>query len=135
MTRPLGRARRARHAAGGRRPRPGRAPYWASPRIETAGIEIVRDGDGIALGGIRSPRVEVPVDVLSGIPGPDPSLICQLLGSTVALAPERIRALYPAREEYLARYTTATDRLIAEGFALAEDREALLAYARPDRIS
>lgn len=105
-----------------------------SSRIETAGGDIVRDDDGIARGGIRVPPVEVPVDVLSGIPGPNPSLICQLLGSTVPLPAERVAALYPSRDEYLARFTASADRLISWGFALAEDRDALLGYAQPDRV-
>ncbi|WP_007510001.1 MULTISPECIES: alpha/beta hydrolase domain-containing protein [Pseudofrankia] len=113
----------------------GGTPPPASPRITTAGGEIVRDGDGIALGGIRTPPVDVPVDVLSGIPGPNPSVICQLFGSTIALPAARVAELYPSRAHYLARYTAAVDRLVADGFALAEDREALLAYAQPDRIS
>jgi hypothetical protein len=111
------------------------APPASSPRIATAVGEVVRDGDGIALGGIRVPGVEAPLDVLSGVPGPDPSVICQLLGSTVPLPAERTAALYASREDYLARYTAATEALIAAGFALAEDRDALLAHAQPGRIA
>jgi hypothetical protein len=110
-------------------------PPPASPRIETTGDGVVRDGDGIARGGIRVPPVEVPVDVLSGTPGPNPSLLCQLLGSTVALPADRIAALYPSREDYLARFAACADRLIEQGFALAEDRDALLGYAQPERVA
>ena len=50
----------------------GKAPIIA-PRIDVAGgstPKIVRNGDGIALGGIRTPPVDVPVATLSGAPGP-----------------------------------------------------------------
>ncbi|MBL7500932.1 hypothetical protein I6A84_10030 [Frankia sp. CNm7] len=109
-------------------------PPATSPRIETSGGEVVRDADGIALGGIRTPPVDVPVDVLSGVPGPNPSVICQLFGSTIALPAERVAALYSSRDEYLARFEAATGRLIAAGFALPEERDALLGHAQPDRI-
>jgi len=40
--------------------------------------EVRRDAAGIALGGLRTP----PVDVLSGAPGASTDVICLLLGST-----------------------------------------------------
>jgi hypothetical protein len=96
--------------------------------------EIRRDADGIALGGIRTPPVDVPVDVLSGIPGPKPDLLCILLGSTRPLPAERLVALYPSREDYEQRYEAATDAAIEAGFVLEDDRDALLAFADPSRI-
>jgi hypothetical protein len=83
---------------------------------------------------VRTPPVDVPVDVLSGNPGPDPSLLCQLFGSTRPLPPERLAALYPSRAVYLRRYTAAVDRTTKAGFALPADRDALLGYAQPSRI-
>lgn len=64
--------------------RTGRPPPVA-PRLEVTGgatPQIVRNADGIAVGGIRTPPVDVPTEVLSGVPGPNPSLLCVLLGST-----------------------------------------------------
>src|SRR4026208_2134533 len=59
-----------------------------------AGAEIARNADGIALGGIRTPPVDVPVDVLSGAPGPSPALPRPVLGSSTPLPapPPRPRA-------------------------------------------
>ncbi len=71
------------------------------------------------------PPVEVPVDVLPGIPGPNPSLICQLFGSAVPLPADRVAALYRSREDCLERFTSSADRLVSQGLALAEDRDAL----------
>jgi hypothetical protein len=109
-----------------------------APRIEVtvtgSKVAIRRDSDGIALGGIRTPPVDVPVTVLSGAPGPNPSTICLLLGSSKPLPPARIAQLYPSRTAYVARYAAATDTTIKAGFALQEDRKALLGFADPSRV-
>ena len=93
-----------------------------------------RDADGIALGGIRTPPVDVPVDVLSGIPGPNSDLLCILLGSTKALPATRLAQLYPSRSVYQQRYGADADKVIKAGFVLAADRDALIAFAQPSRI-
>jgi hypothetical protein len=112
-------------------------PPFTAPRIDVmpgATPEIVRNADGIALGGIRTPPVDVPVATLSGAPGPNPSTICLLLGSTIPFSTARLAQLYPSRAEYLKRYETATDATIKAGFALPQDRAALLAFAEPSRV-
>ncbi|MBV8950817.1 MAG: hypothetical protein JOZ99_08080, partial [Actinobacteria bacterium] len=79
--------------------REGEAPPHA-PRIDVMPgpvPQIVRNADGIALGGIRTPPLDVPVAVLSGQPGPNPSVICLLLGSTKPLSAARLAQLYPSR--------------------------------------
>jgi hypothetical protein len=109
----------------------------AAPRLELASLEppeLARDGDGIALGGIRTPPVDVPVDLLSGIAGPTPSIICLLLGSTTPLSDERLGELYSSRGDYEQRYETAVDEVIEAGFVLEEDRDALWAFSDPSRI-
>jgi Alpha/beta hydrolase domain len=115
----------------------GAAPQHA-PRIDvTPGTKptIQRDADGIALGGIRTPPVDVPVAVESGVAGPNPSVICILLGSAKPLSAARLAHLYPSRAEYEQRFTTAVDATIKTGFALPQDRAALLAFADPSRIT
>jgi hypothetical protein len=114
----------------------GRAPVIA-PRLEVSGTPpaIRRTADGIALGGIRTPPVDVPVTVLSGAPGPSPSVICLLLGSAKPLAAARIAQLYPSRAAYLAAYTKRANATIKAGFALPEDRQALLGFAAPSQVS
>lgn len=116
--------------------RTGETPPEA-PRLELTAEgerEIRRDPDGIALGGVRTPPVDVPVEVLSGEPGPDPALLCLLLGSTTPLADDRLAELHPSRADYEQRYEAAVDAVIASGFVLADDRDALLAYADASRI-
>jgi hypothetical protein len=117
--------------------RTGEAPPKAE-RLEVSDAggspTYVRDANGVAKGGIRTPEVDVPVDVLSGDPSPNPSTICLLMGSTKALSDQQLSALYPTRADYRARYEKAADAAIEAGFVLPEDRDALLADAQPDRI-
>jgi hypothetical protein len=115
----------------------GTAPVSA-PRIDVkAGTSptVQRNADGIALGGIRTPPVDVPVAALSGVPGPNPSTICLLLGSTKPFSVAHIAQLYPSRAQYVKRYDAAADATIKAGFALSADRDALLAFAEPARVA
>lgn len=114
----------------------GKAPVTA-PRIDVAPgatPQVQRDADGVALGGIRTPPVDVPVATLSGVPGPNPSVICLLLGSTKPLSATRLAQLYPSRTAYIEHYTADAHRAIEAGFVLPEDRAALLAFADPSAI-
>jgi Alpha/beta hydrolase domain len=116
--------------------RTGQAPPNAERLVLTGPPDptIQRDADGIATGGIRTPPVDVPVDVLSGVPGPEPSTLCLLLGSTIPLPADRLAALYSSRADYQRRYDGAVDETIRAGFALADDRAALEGYEQPGRI-
>jgi hypothetical protein len=112
-------------------------PPPTAPRLELddqATPQVRRDADGIALGGLRTPPVDVPVDVLSGVPGPSRDVICILLGSTTPLSDARIAELYPSRADYVQQYEAASDAAIQSGFIVEADRDALLAFAQPARI-
>ena len=114
--------------------RTGKRPV-EGPRLDVTSGTIRRNADGIALGGIRTPPVDVPVDVLSGVPGPTPNLFCILLGSTTPLSVKRLAELYSSREDYEKRYKAAADEVIRLGFVLEDDRNTLLTLARPLRIA
>ncbi len=112
-------------------------PPPEAPRIElTPGDApaIQRDADGIALGGLRTPPVDVPVRVLSGEQGPNGAVICLLFGSTKPLPADRLAQLYPSRADFEARYDEATDQAIDDGYVLSEDREALGSFAHPELV-
>ncbi|UDY37856.1 alpha/beta hydrolase domain-containing protein [Dermatobacter hominis] len=115
----------------------GAAPPVA-PRLElvagAAEPTLARDADGIVRGGIRTPLVDVPVDVLSGAPGANPDVVCLLSGQTTPLPPEALSARYSDADDYTTRYEAAADDAVEAGFVLAEDRAALLDAARPDRV-
>ena len=114
----------------------GAAPPTAPRLAVSAGNDPVtrRDADGIALGGIRTPPVDVPVAALSGVPGSNPALICILLGSTTPFSSARLARLYPTRATYVQRYEADTDKVIKAGFVLEADRAALAAFAEPTRV-
>ena len=79
--------------------------------------------------------MDVPVDVLSGQPGPSEDLFCLLLGSTTPLPAERLAVLYPTRAAYESAYDEQVNAAIDQGVVLADDLAALRAYAQPDRIT
>jgi hypothetical protein len=116
-------------ATGAEPPRAPRLDVVASPKVA-----VVRDSDGIAEGGIRTPPVDVPVSVLSGAPGPNPSTICLLSGSDTPLPASRIAELYPSRAAYVKKFDRSANAAIEAGFVLPSDRRALLAFAQPDRV-
>jgi hypothetical protein len=115
----------------------GTAPRIA-PRLDVAAgttPQVQRDANGIALGGIRTPPVDVPVATLSGAAGPNPSAICLLLGSTKPFTAAKLAELYPSRTAYLSRYRRSVARAIRSGFVLPADRAALMAFAQPGAFS
>ena len=112
-------------------------PPLHAPRIDvTPGKTptIMRNADGIALGGIRTPPVDVPVSALSGVPGPNPSTICLLLGSSKPFTAARLAQLYPSQAVYMQKFTADVDATIKAGFALSDDRAAMLGFAEPQKI-
>jgi Alpha/beta hydrolase domain len=106
----------------------------SAERLEVASGTFVLDDVGNARGGVRTPAVDAPVALLRGDTEPGAPVICQLFGSTMPLDGAALRGLYPNRDAYLAAYAAATDSAIGAGFVLPDDREALLAEARPDLI-
>jgi hypothetical protein len=115
--------------------RTGEAPPTADLLdVDPSGAAVLRDDDGIALGGLRTPPVDVPVDVLSGEAGTGGGITCMLFGSTTPLSDERIAELYPTRADYEAQYEASTDATIQAGYVLEADRAALLDYAQPERV-
>jgi hypothetical protein len=113
-------------------------PPPKAPRLEVddsgAQKTFVFDDAGNVKGGIRTPAVVAPVDVLSGLPVQGASVICLLMGSTKALPADRLATLYPSRDDYVAKYKAATDALIDDGFALPEDRSQLIDGSDPSRV-
>src|SRR6202030_1956911 len=55
---------------------------------------IVRDSLGNALGGVRTPAVDVPIAALSGEAPPGASILCSLFGSTVPFDAATLVDLY-----------------------------------------
>lgn len=87
---------------------------------------VVRDIHGNALGGVRTPSVDVPVAALSGSPAPDSSILCSLFGSTTPFDQPTLDTLYPTRAAYETAFESSLDRAITAGFVLAADRATYL---------
>ena len=114
----------------------GTAPPTADRlELDTSGSTAVavRDADGNALGGVRTPLVDMPMDTLSGVPASS-SVFCMLLGSTVPLSDLRVGELYSSRAEYQQLYEASANEAIAAGFVLEDDHAALTAYSKPERV-
>ena len=99
-----------------------------SPRMEVVDGAFATDEHGNVRGGIRTPHVDVPTAVLSGF-GNGGSPIAFLSGSTTPFDVAKLAALYPSRDDYLARYAAATDAAVAAGFVLAADAAEITAIA------
>ena len=99
-----------------------------SPRMEVVDGAFATDELGNVRGGIRTPHVDVPSAVLSGF-GNGGSPIAFLSGSTTPFTAEQLAALYPSRDDYLARFAAATDAAVAAGFVLAADAGEIKAIA------
>jgi hypothetical protein len=94
----------------------------------------VLDEAGNAEGGVRTPAVDAPVDVLSGIAPADATVICLLMGRTEAIPDDQLAQMYDSPDDYLTAYEQATDDMIDAGFAVPEDRDQILDGADPSRI-
>jgi alpha/beta hydrolase family protein len=109
-----------------------RAP--AAPRIErTAAVpdspmkKLDRDRDGNAIGGLRSPIIQVPFATYNG-----EAFVAS--GTTIALSPERIAQLYPTHKGYVRRLLATTDEAVAKRFLVCEDAETIMRKASASTV-
>lgn len=112
--------------------RTGRAPV-STPQIVLASTTgepaAERDANGIALGGVRTPWVDVPTIRLSGA-NDSKSFLGVISGSGVPFTKAELGALYPGgNAEYLRRFTASLDAAIGAGHVLRDDRQEILEIA------
>jgi hypothetical protein len=101
--------------------RDGTAPPGAA-RLDVDADEdaLVVDDLGVALGGVRTPWVDVPAAVLSGLG--QPGDLTMLFGTTRAFDAATIAARYPeGRAQYVREFRAATASAVDAGFVLAVD--------------
>ncbi|GAA3044592.1 alpha/beta hydrolase domain-containing protein [Gordonia defluvii] len=113
------------------------APPTAEPLrlVETdADPVLLLDDVGNAVGGVRTPCVQAPTTVLSGIVADPVSRICLLFGSTHPIPDEVLAARYDSVEHYLRTYAEAVDAAISAGFVLADDHDEIVADAHPELL-
>lgn len=102
----------------------GIAPPSADPIVTQDGA-IVRDEFGNALGGVRTPQLDVPIATLSG-----ETTLVPLNGFTQRFTPEQLQQIYGTKDAYVAQFEAATNAAVAEGFVLPEDADAMIEQAR-----
>jgi hypothetical protein len=104
-------------------------PPHAPAFVVTKGA-IARDAHGIALGGIRTPAVDVPISTLSGEPRPGASIICSLFGQTTPFTPAQLAAVYPTHADYVAQVQASAASAVRAGFLLPASAAVLATEAR-----
>ncbi|WP_374145115.1 alpha/beta hydrolase domain-containing protein [Sphingomonas sp. 28-63-12] len=103
-------------------------PPPATPKLAINEV-LELDSGGNAIGGIRTPWVDVPIATYSGIGQPGDGFAV-LFGSTVMFDAAILATLYPGgRDAYLAQFGDALDHAIEGGVMLAADRDESLAMA------
>ncbi|HEY7107722.1 MAG TPA: alpha/beta hydrolase domain-containing protein [Acidimicrobiia bacterium] len=108
------------------------APH--APLLSTSGegdtLGLQRDEHGNVVGGLRTPWVDVPTAVLTGI-GATGAGFTMLFGVTRPFDAATLAGLYPGGvDEYLARFEAAAQSAVANGHVLAEDVPEILGVAR-----
>lgn len=117
-----------RWAAGG--PPPPRAPWYETVSIEP--LEYVLDANGNVRGGIRTPAVDAPVAILSGL-GQSGTSFCRIFGTTTPFSQEQLAELYRNHGGFVRAWSRATVRAFAAGYLRPEDAVDLLVVgARSD---
>lgn len=94
--------------------------------------QLVRNGLGIAEGGIRLPEVSVPARLNTGsnaaVPGGGVfSAFCFLLGSSEDLTDDQLTGLYSDWADYMAKVRPAAQQVVNQGYMLEQDLPRLIA--------
>jgi len=111
--------------------RTGTAPQ-SQPRMEMSSpTEYVRNDRGFVKGGIRTPQVDVPVAVLSGV-GQTGTSFCGLFGTTSPIDENQLAMTITvtppgatAHDSFVNVWTASLDQAIASGAILETDRASL----------
>jgi hypothetical protein len=116
-----------------------RPPHGAPIQVDTTTTpaHIVRDAQGNALGGVRTPFVDVPVTTY--VPADSVAHVtaqsgfCVLYGYNLPFDATRLRALYPSHGAYVRQFALDSLRLVRDGFWLLPDAiQAIERAARSD---
>ena len=103
-----------------------------SRSISSSPVVLARDVYGNALGGVRSPHVDVPIATLNSVNSG--VFFCGLFGSTAPLTPGQLLALYPTHEDFVTKWLGAIYTGVANGFLLPADAGELYAAANGSTI-
>ena len=102
-------------------------------------VAIARDESQLALGGVRTPLVDVPVAAPTGDPAGGQGIddlaggdrdICVLFGTTIPFDQAALVDRYGTFDAYLQQFTDSAARAVAAGFLLQGDADQLVAEAQ-----
>ncbi len=100
-------------------------------------VVFANDAHGNALGGVRSPYVDVPIARLGGVgnggTGPVGSF-CRLFGTTVPFKSAKLNTVYKSHNQFVARFVKATMRAYHGGYLRKADALELMKAARSSRV-
>jgi hypothetical protein len=108
-------------------------------RIETTRSgEVARDRFGNALGGLRTPFLDVPTATYSPTDAvahdTDLAGLCVLMGYSTPFGPPRLHSLYRNHADYLVRVTRESADLVRHRFWLESDAAHVVAQAGTDDV-
>jgi hypothetical protein len=104
-------------------------PPKPAPRIEMNGPgAVARDEHGNALGGIRTPPVDVPIATFGGQQSGS-GFTCQLFGTTTPFDADKLATLYPRHRAFVAAYKKAANRAVKRGFLRPADAKLMKKWA------
>ncbi len=102
--------------------------------LNAEGTAFDVDDLGNVKGGIRTPYVDAPVAVLSGVGQPKGNSFCRLYGTTELFDAAKLAALYPDNATYANAIDKATDAAVSAGFLLPADAALIKERARTSGI-
>ena len=111
----------------------GKAPPSGQPiateKQADGSAKIIRDANGLATGGVRTPWMDVPTARLTGESTTN-EMPAALFGTGDPFDAAKLQQLYPGgKAEYLKKFEASLDSAISKGFLLAADRQEILDLA------
>jgi hypothetical protein len=108
-------------------------PEMPRLQLDPTGKDLVRDDLGNAVGGVRTPHVDVPIAVLSGM-GQEDDNFCRLFGTTRPLDADVLAERYPDHATFVRRWNAALDAAVDAGAILETDADRLRSVAEDSAI-
>jgi hypothetical protein len=105
-------------------------PPKPAPRLDVSAgppITIARDAGGNAIGGIRTPQVDVPIATFTGLQSG--SVLCLLFGTTTPFDAAKLASLYPTHRAFVFSYRKAVNQAVKSGFILQPDAKLMRQWA------
>ncbi len=88
---------------------------------------LARDRFGNAIGGVRSPVIDVPVATYIGS-------TCSAMGQSFGFTQDRLKALYPTHQAYVDRFARSAQDAVTRGFVTFDDANYLLQGATNSHV-